>query len=592
MDKLPREVLVLINSYLDVPTRISYIRVCKYVYSVVNQALCQHLTLTSPDQFDKVFVAFKQQKEKRHQVSSLQLFGCDLDVFTLLSLPDLFPNLKRLVLDSTIVNSLCYHRSLRQFEKLKNLERLDIIIRNGFNFTVALFSSTTLAKLTYLKIKGIENMAESIRTVVDNIAKIPALTTLELEDFLIGLDDLELIDNGLKNLTKLVLKKVHFINKPSIRIITRGETAILMDRDGKECTIQPNSVLRSFYMSKLQIQNSPGSGALKKKLDSLIQYVTLKYSSLDSLTLEATYLDGGRIYPVHSFQQNILDLISRMSNLTHYAIQLEPLSDSVTHAIEQNENMKLKSIDVRVDGRAIEIQFTNMIKPCYTNTIESLRIKDIANQFRPNFHYTDYMIYHITQFKHLTKLELDTTEMCGHDYGFLVNIIQKMPNLNTLALGKFTCDPIIYPTFNINAIARSNIKNLKLGLVVRRKGTRSLINDIFKFCIKSCPYLVDFEVIGKLHCNWGNINLDFRNNLHIQSLKVDIKGCLFYTFNALSFGSDVLEPYSQYKVPLSYSIPYLDPSLPTPPDLKGYFFVNILSDKYISFSLAEPKIKI
>lgn len=592
MDKLPREVLVLINSYLDVPTRISYLRVCRYVYSVVNQALCQHLTLKSPDQFDKVFVAFKQQKEKRHQISSLQLSDCVLDVFTLLTLPDLFPNLKRLVLNSTIVFSHCYERSLQQLEKLKNLELLDVTIRNGFSFIVALFLSTTLANLTYLRLKGIENRADPMITVVDNIEKCPALTTLELEDFHIGLDDLEQIDEALKNLTKLVLKKVHFVHRPSIRIITSGETAILKDRYGEERTIQSNSVLRSFYMSKTQMGNLPGSSALKKELDNLIQYIALKYTNLDSLTLEATYLDGSRIYPVHSFQENILDLIPRLSNLTHYAIQLEPLSDSITQAIEQNENMKLKSIDVRVDGKAIEIQFPNMIKPCFTDTVESLRIKDIADRFRPNFHYTDYMIYHITQFRHLTKLELDTTETCGHDYGFLVNVIQRMPNLNTLTLGKFTCDPIMYPTFNINDIARSNIKFLKLRLAVRRKGTRSLINDIFQFCIKSCPYLVDFEVVGKLHCNWGNINLDFRNNLHIKSLTVDIKGCVFYTFNTLSFGSNVLELYSQYKVPLDYSIPFLDPSLPTPPDLKGYFFVNILFDKYISFSLAEPKIKI
>lgn len=592
MDRLPREVLVLINSYLDVRTRISYLRVCKYVYSVVNQALCQHLTLKSPDRFDKVFVAFKQQKEKRHQITSLQLSDCDLDIFTILSLPDLFPNLKRLVLDSTIVYSLCYERSLQQLEKLKNLERLDVTIKNGFNFAATLFLSTTLVNLTYLRLKGFENKTDLMLTVVDSIEKCPALTTLELEDFHIGLDDLEQIDETLKNLTKLVLKKVHFIHRPSVRIITSGETAILKDRYGEERTIQPNSVLRSFYMSKTQTRNSPGSPAIKKQLDNLIQYVTLKYSSLNSLTLEATYLDGGRIYPVHSFQENMLDLISRLSNLTHYAIQLEPLSDSVTQAIEQNENMKLKSIDVRVDGKAIEIQFPNMIKPCFTDTVESLRIKYIADRFRPNLHYMDYMIYHITQFRRLTKLELDTTETCGHDYGFLVNVIQKMPNLNTLTLGKFACDPITYPTFNINDIARSNIKYLKLRLAIRRKGTRSLINDIFQFCIKSCPYLVDFEVVGKLHCNWGNVNLDFRNNLHIKSLTVDLKGCLFYTFNTLSFGSDVLEPYSQYKVPLNYSIPFLDPSLPTPQDLKGYFFVNILSDKYISFSLAKPKIKI
>ncbi|KAI8047484.1 hypothetical protein BDF21DRAFT_209004 [Thamnidium elegans] len=590
MDKLPREVLVLINSYLDVPTRLSYLRACKYVYSVVNQALCRHLTLNSPARFDEVFVAFKQQKEKRYQISSLQLSACDLDVFTLLSLPDLFPNLKRLVLDSSIAFSLCYQKSLRQLEKLKNLERLDITINNGFNFITALFASTPLVNLTYLRIKGNANNVNLILTVIKNTGQVPALTTLELEDFHIGIDDLELINNELKNLTKLVLKKVHFINKPSIRIITRVETAILIDRDGKECTIQPNSVLRSFHMSKTKLQNSPGSAVLKKHLDSLIQYITLKYSGLNSLTLEATYLDGSRIYPVHSFQRNILDLISSMSNLTHYAIQLEPLSDSVAKAIEQNENMKLKSIDVRVDGRAIELQFTNMIKACFTDTVESLRIKDIANQYRPNFHYADYMMYHITQFKHLTKLEMETTDKCGHDYGLLVNIIQKMPNLNTLTIGKFTCDPITYPTFNINTIARSNIKKLTLGVAIHRKGTRSLINGIFKFCIQSCPYLVDFEIVGKLHCNWGNINLDFRNSLHIQSLKLDIKGCVFYTFNSLSFGSDVLEPYSQYKVPLTYSIPYLDPSLPTPSDLKGCFFVNILSDKYISFSLAVPKI--
>ncbi|KAI9337850.1 hypothetical protein BD770DRAFT_401008 [Pilaira anomala] len=542
-------------------------------------------------------MTFHARRTLGFQISTLILQECDLEEFTFFSLPDLFPRVKTLVWRSDLEHKSSYRRtSIQQFKKWKYLESIDITVTK-FNIMCFLCSEPLFTKLSCLTVRYNNPYSRinygRLDPTINRLKHIPALTSLSLDSFMVDIDFLERIHNEANNLTTLILENMILTRIGGARILLAEDgNSTLIDQDGKRIIIQPVSCLKIFKLStrKPETNNESSLSHIKRKVTNLIQYVNTKYTHLSSITLDIsnlnTYASSAARVPLE-FEHNISTLISKMNCLNHFSIRLEPLSDGIRQAITENDNITLESIELWIYPTTVNFntQLNNLTCSGFSDSLRFLKINDTTAQFHPNFSYTSAMISYLERLKNLTTLELNTTAVCGNDYSLLVNILQHMPNLDKLSIKKFTCDPIKDSTSDMETIVNSNIRHLDLGMVVLRKGVRSFINSILRFCIQSCPYLITFGLSGKLKCNWGNVNLDFRSNRYVKSVKVNVEGTVFYTFNALSFNPKDIVPYRKYGVPkLNYGS--LDFGSTVPDHFRNKFFINILWSHHISLNLS------
>lgn len=593
MSNLPKEILYLVNTYLNVSDRLCCVKVCKYWHDVFSYALRDTLLLNSPQKFDKTFMTFHARRTLGFQISTLILQECDLEEFTFLSLPDLFPRVSTLVWKSDLECKSCYRgTAIEQLKKWKYLESIDLTAAK-FNIMFLLFNEPLFTKLSCLTVRYNNPYCRSniglLDPLIGRLKHIPALTSLSLDNFAVDIAILESIHNAANNLTTLILENMFLtrIIGPRILLAEDGNST-LIDQDETRITIQPVSCLGVFKLStrKPETHNASSLGLIKRKVTNLIQYVGTKYTNLSSITLNIsnlnTYASRAARVPLE-FEHNISTLISKMNCLSHFSIRLEPLSDGIRQAITDNDNITLESIEIWIYPTTVNIntQLSNLTCSDFSDSLRFLKIIDTTAHFHLNFSYASAMISYLERLKNLTTLELNTTAVCGNNYSLLINILQHMPNLDKLSIKKFTCDPLKDSTLDMETIVNSNIRHLDLGMVVLRKGVRSFINNILRFCIQSCPYLITFELSGKLKCNWGNVNLDFRSNRYVQSVKVNVEGNEFYTFNALSFDPKDIVPYREYGVPM-LNCRSVDFGSTVPDYFRNRFFINILWNHHIS----------
>jgi hypothetical protein len=96
MNRLPNETFVAIISYLSLQDKLNCIRVW---HRIISNSTCLNGKLEfneTLDKFHQAFALFDNEKATGRTAQHLEFCDFDLDVYSIFSLPKLFPNVKQL----------------------------------------------------------------------------------------------------------------------------------------------------------------------------------------------------------------------------------------------------------------------------------------------------------------------------------------------------------------------------------------------------------------------------------------------------------------------------------------------------------------
>jgi hypothetical protein len=99
MNTLPNETFVAIISYLPLQDKLNCIHVCHRWFQIISNSTCLYGKLEfkeTLDKFHQAFALFDNEKATGRTTQHLEFCDFDLDVYSIFSLPKLFPNVKQL----------------------------------------------------------------------------------------------------------------------------------------------------------------------------------------------------------------------------------------------------------------------------------------------------------------------------------------------------------------------------------------------------------------------------------------------------------------------------------------------------------------
>lgn len=247
MEKLPVEAFGQVISKLDLKDRLECLTVCKKWNDVISSTnLYQTLSFEEgyssrgSDRFTGAFKLFNN-RSIGNQVRSLENKGCKVNLYSLISLPRLFPKLRyfswsddeayQKILSSDTAPQKDVYAS--EFAKWIHLEHL--VISTYTNIATMIIGSSVFDRLTQLEISflSVINWRRNESNLLvksffqDTATNLPVLKVLHLGRACVDLEDMEKLHNGAPNPERIVFHCVQLMETPSALTIIQDGGALL-----------------------------------------------------------------------------------------------------------------------------------------------------------------------------------------------------------------------------------------------------------------------------------------------------------------------------------------------------------------------------
>ncbi|KAI7892493.1 uncharacterized protein EV154DRAFT_480223 [Mucor mucedo] len=549
MIKLPAETLILVFLKLTVKDRLECILVCKNWYTVITEnILYKKLNFSNIDSFNKAFDLFDEKRSFGCFVNDLTIKGCEIDIFSILSMPKLFPSVKnlsweenirseerRIATDISIEDFLSPHVYHREFKRWNQFERIDIgLIR--FPFMTMLLESTLLPNLTYLCIDfeqlhiG-ENLFKAtvliVKTLIKNLKSAPSLNFLELNNAVLDLDDLEELHTCLPML-KTIKTYCTSIYSESMKTMSIGEDGkSILDSNGvviaQETASAVEKVSFDFYAS-----NSSGihdiHNGLKDTMIKWLLYIGCKYNSAE-ITFKQHYIF---LPEVPEFENPILTIIGKMSDIKEYDCSLYPITKSIMDAMDAIDETKgrLEHLHLLTNViESIETQLQHAGVSKQAETISRLSITSYSMLLKNSPTLKSILSGLSQNFQSLINLELRCTiHPCA-----LAELFQALPALRILTLDYVNFDE--NENVPVMPIPKCQVQSLSVGINCETNSTMLQLNQVMEFILQSCTLLADFTLKGDiLSSNIGMLRLYFLQHEKLKNITIDVTGVQYYNF--------------------------------------------------------------
>ncbi|KAK4509302.1 uncharacterized protein ATC70_007652 [Mucor velutinosus] len=350
IDCLPLELLLHCLSYLSKKEKLECLRVNKSAYTAIQAsgAIHESVTITTLDNFADMRTLFTKHKELGKLVKKLHVSEIALDVYTYMTLPALFPNIK----EFSYLNT---ERPQRDYDDKEVCEAF----------------KPWAGTLTSLQEFGAPVAAFSL---LANTA-CPQLKNLSLN--LIGMDDEEM---------KFVLYD-YLKNCPNVKLLDLKYINTTIEHMEQIHTHLPNLELLSLTQVGLPLGNYKGIPKHAEKLETLfidnftvvsdfdqwLVYMSKKYPNLKNLVIRnAENMNNDQV--VYTETRGLIKLIKQVPKLEFYSTNCFKLTPAVFQAMD-NTGIQLEKIELDFfAGEAFKL----LMKSQQIHTLTSLTVSNTS----------------------------------------------------------------------------------------------------------------------------------------------------------------------------------------------------------------------
>ncbi|KAI9362686.1 hypothetical protein BD770DRAFT_381581, partial [Pilaira anomala] len=545
MDRLPTEHFVTTFLLLRKSDRVRLALVCKRWYTIIrDHCLYQELKLDSVDRFDRTIETFDNHPHLKKQVKTLIINNFQLDIYSILLMPQYFVNIKglewseedrpweeRQSLRKSITSIPSLQVYQHEFKKWDKLEYIRVILER-LPFVTLILRSSKLTNLTKLSVSfqrlhldqhygasTMQRVIPIVKEIIKNLKYVQSLKYLHFEKPVLALDDMEQIHQNIPKLEELQLNFVCMSPScqsrsaiPNLAIANKSPAAFVRRID---FTFYINSSSELHTIQKSQ-----------RAMANWLTYISVKYTKLVDMVLELSNYDGVPIIP--EFEESITTIIRNTSDLSYYSGQLYPITNSIMETIDDS-HAKLKEIYLFADKMDdMEIQADYISASTQAKTLNELTLYtwdlELDEDTIGSFH--TVLTKLSLDFLSLTSLHLD---LLMH-YKTLVQVLKTLPLLAVLTLQSIKVDA--NEVVDIMPITKSNIKCLEIELTCEGDIEIDKINHVLMFSLQSCPRLEEFRLSADFsNRSCGLLQLHFPHQEQLKEVSVNVKGIQYYTFS-------------------------------------------------------------
>jgi hypothetical protein len=582
MNRLPKEIFSLILSNLDMQDKLTCIRVCRRWYDIIcNTNLYQKLNIAGDmERLNEAFALFYENEQFGRQVTELSLRHFYPDMFIMLTLPKLLPNVKHLKWDNWLSSKFKNGDAPPKricdlaFKNWNKLEEAAIKMKTtDFPMVLFLLGSSEFANLTKLdiEISPAKRTFDEIylkrrlgRELIENLKNATTLVHLRLGYAAIDFEDMELLHSNLPHLQNLELFNTNlFVSYDNRNAILSHDGNILLDNGGFGIVKTPNCKLKSISLG-IQAYALPAwtTPEFQDTVRMWMTYISTKFTHIQHLAIgRSTNRYISMPLDIELFEQPLLNCFKTMKNLASVDMEVYPLTRKILKELDDN-NHKLTTVTLFVDrniynerledlgsfGSKEYIKELNIIQTRAMN--DSLGVNQIA---------FDYLLIKVCrQMPSLEALKIDSSfNVRPFTPSILFELVDLLRNLKSLYLSHLDFCSLGEEVKVLDDPCQLRSLNISLGMFAyfRCFDNASTVMDAI---LHSCPYLEEIVISGEIAVSSitenADLRFDFSHLKHLKKISVHIFGVSYYKLNT---------PGKLYHERwLDYNTPYLqEPSL-------------------------------
>lgn len=270
-------------------------------------------------------------------------------------------------------------------------------------------------------------------------------------------------------------------------------------------------------------------------IENWVLYIGLKYPGLRHLDLCSS--EDDKVGSNEMARRYLINALQNIKHLKSYSINIFTNTKPVIDVMDDSA-IQLQRFGFLVDGEdKIEEAFVFVKSAQSVSTISSLAVT--TDTLVEPISISQSLIDLCHSLKYLTRLDIISGYRSSTPI-LLIEILQNLTMLKSLGFGQLTMDDetMDIEFFN-NRLTNINIGRLEslsisyLHLYAKEFFIRSDI--LFAFILRSCPNLEILDVSVTRTRQNDNIYLGFRGNVLLRHIRLNMRGCRYYTF-AHEFG--------------------------------------------------------
>lgn len=554
MESLPKETFLLIQSYIDIQTKLECLVVSRKWYNwVKSNSLYNKLTFDNEKRLERAIRYLYHQKCKR-SVKELEIRSVYLPALLMTTLPDTFPNLKKLTFvpfDNADedqfapddFNLLSFDLSIQKWKTLEKITETHYL-----PITVSLLKSPVPTNLTSIDITYAWDSSYSEATessYVENYFKVqslikylynaPLLACLDLTNIFITLKDMEDLHANTPNLKTLRLSKMllclhteieSVIDDIYINSIKNGVNVEQKAANVKDITLST--------MDNVANDDELNDAAIIKWLE----YSGKKYPDLNSFCFHRA-LDDITSPTGFTLEEPLALACRNWNHLKSFDTNTCPLSIDILKEFD-DYNVQLNHLGISGNRVTLEEQLVFVQVSDQARHLNSLKIRYSNDSFHhqngPNHKWISIM----SAFRNLHTLNVSSrVEQSEYEIDMLPMVLREVPTLKYFTIGRMLANvkventPILTQPTQLErlTITRCGITNDK-----ELNNCNSIVNNVILFSPNLNTFV--FETDGYyenrlIHCAKKKrknmaLELNFEHQEHLKKLEVNFEESQYF----------------------------------------------------------------
>lgn len=554
MESLPKETFLLIQSYIDIQTKLECLVLSHKWYNwVKSNSLYNKLTFDNEKRLERAIRYLYHQKCKR-SVKELEIRSVYLPALLMTTLPDTFPNLKKLTFvpfDNADedqfapddFNLLSFDLSIQKWKTLEKITETHYL-----PITVSLLKSPVPTNLTSIDITYAWDSSYSEATessFVENYFKVqslikylynaPLLACLDLTNIFITLKDMEDLHANTPNLKTLRLNKMLLCLHTEIESVI-DDIYINSIKNGVNVEQKAANIKAITFSTMDNVANDDelNDAAIIKWLE----YSGKKYSDLNSFCFHRA-LDDITSPTGFTLEEPLALACRNWNHLKSFDTNTCPLSLDILKEFD-DYNVQLNHLGISGNRVTLEEQLVFVQISDQAKHLNSLKIRYSNDSFHhqngPNHKWISIM----SAFRNLHTLNVSSrVEQSEYEIDMLPMVLREIPTLKYFTIGRMLANvkventPMLTQSTQLECltITRCGITNDK-----ELSNCNSIVNNVILFSPNLNTFV--FETDGYyenrlIHCAKKKrknmaLELNFEHQEHLKKLEVNFEESQYF----------------------------------------------------------------
>ncbi|CAO3656562.1 unnamed protein product [Mucor fragilis] len=554
IESLPKETFLLIQSYIDIQTKLECLVVCRKWYNwVKSDSLYTKLTFDNEKRLERAIRYLYHQKCKR-SVRELEIRNIYLPALLVTTLPDTFPNLKRLTIvpfDSADedqfaaddVNLLSFDLSVQKWTTLEKITETHYL-----PITVSLLKSPipthlTSINLTYAWDSSYSEATEAsyvenyfkVQSLIKYLYNAPLLTCLDLTNIFITLKDMENLHASTPNLKTLRLNKMLLCLHTEIESVI-DDVYIESTKNGVDVQEKASNIqdITLSTMDSVASEDELNDAAIIKWLE----YSGKKYSDLHSFCFHRA-MDDITSPTGFKLEKPLALACQNWPQLKSYDTNTCPLSIDIMKEFDDN-GVELNHLGISGNRVTLEEQLLFVQVSDQAKHLNSLKIRYSNDSFHHQSGPNHKWISIISAFRNLHTLNVSSrVEQSEYEIDMLPMVLREVPTLKHFTIGRMLANVKVENTPTLTqptllehlTITRCGITNDK-----ELSNCNAIVNNVILYSPNLTTFI--FETDGYyenrlIHCAKKKrknmaLELNFEHQDHLKKLEVNFEESQYF----------------------------------------------------------------